>query len=114
VKLDAHRVVKDFAWYWGDFFYLVDQDLTFDGVFELAPHPMYSIGYIGFYGIAMMAASYKVLFISIIAHAAQLAFLTIVENPHVRKSNAYWMTIDVLTENRSRGPTTRRRLLSGT
>jgi phosphatidylethanolamine N-methyltransferase len=47
---------------------------------------MYSVGYAGYYGIALMTASYKVLFISIIAHAAQFAFLIFVENVHIEKT----------------------------
>jgi phosphatidylethanolamine N-methyltransferase len=45
---------------------------------------MYSIGYAGYYGIALMTASYKVLAISIVAHAAQFAFLILVEEPHIQ------------------------------
>jgi phosphatidylethanolamine N-methyltransferase len=52
----------------------------------MAPHPMYSVGYAGYYGISMMAASYSVLFISIVAHAAQFVFLVYVENPHIDKT----------------------------
>lgn len=84
-KARAHDVLGDYAWFWGDFFFLVDTQLVFDGVFKLFPHPMYTVGYAAYYGVALLTRSYTVLLVSMIAHTFQLLFLMLVEEPHMHK-----------------------------
>ncbi|OMJ17185.1 Phosphatidylethanolamine N-methyltransferase, partial [Smittium culicis] len=69
-----------------DYDFYVKQWLIFDGVFEMAPHPMYSIGYAGYYGASLITGSYVVFFASVVAHIMQFLFLISVENPHIEKT----------------------------
>ncbi|ELU42804.1 phosphatidylethanolamine N-methyltransferase [Rhizoctonia solani AG-1 IA] len=58
-----------------------DTSLGFDGVFEMAAHPVYSVGYAGYYGLSLIAGSYALFFVSLWAHAMQFGFLVWFDNP---------------------------------
>jgi len=85
-KVDAHRCIGEYSWFWGDFFFRRELHLTFDGIFELFPHPMYTVGYALYYGASLMARSYTLFFCSLVAHGMQLAFLFFVEEPHIART----------------------------
>ncbi|KAJ1345133.1 hypothetical protein BSLG_000648 [Batrachochytrium salamandrivorans] len=85
LKLHAYVVLKDYSWYWGDFFFFMEDIETVELGFETLPYPMYSIGYIGYYGVALITHSYTVLFVSLAAHISQLLFVYFVERPHSAK-----------------------------
>ena len=84
-KVDAHRCIGEYCWYWGDFFFRKEMQLTFDGIFELFPHPMYTVGYSLYYGYSLICRSYTMLFVSLLAHGLQLTFLFVVEEPHIER-----------------------------
>ena len=88
-KVSAHKTLGQFAWFYGDFFYLLDTkadaELAFDGVFQLFPHPMYTVGYFWCYGAALLSRSYVVFVLALLAHFSQMAFLVFVESPHIEK-----------------------------
>lgn len=61
-KVDAFRCIGTYCWFWGDFFYRRNVNLTFNGIYEIFPHPMYTVGYTAFYGWTLICRSYPMLF----------------------------------------------------
>ncbi|KAI8832646.1 phospholipid methyltransferase-domain-containing protein, partial [Chytriomyces cf. hyalinus JEL632] len=99
IKIEGNRAVSDYAWYWGDFFFFQTNESPPAAAFELAPHPMYSVGYVGFYAAALIAKSYTVFFVSLVAHLAQIGFFFFVESHHFERTYGPPGADSNLTEN---------------
>jgi phosphatidylethanolamine N-methyltransferase len=84
-KRAAFDVIGHYAWFWGDFFYGLDLELKFDGIFDIAPHPMYTVGYGWMYGLSLMTGSSHVAALAFASHFMQIGFLILVEDPHINK-----------------------------
>ena len=85
-KLWAARTLGSDAYYWHNFF---DPDAAIgpvsSGPYRFISSPMYTIGYLQTYGLALMVRSLPGLIAAAFAQAAILAFHFLVENPHFQR-----------------------------
>jgi protein-S-isoprenylcysteine O-methyltransferase Ste14 len=85
-KLWAARTLGSDAYYWHNFF---DPDAAIgpvsSGPYRFISSPMYTIGYLQTYGLALMLRSFPGLIASVFAQVSILAFHFLVENPHFRR-----------------------------
>ncbi|KAJ9126240.1 hypothetical protein QFC24_001965 [Naganishia onofrii] len=93
IKIDAHKAIGNYSWYWGDTFWqlILQEELVFDGVYEVVCH---TASYAGIQLIGMprsthartVTGSWPVFFTSLTAHAFQFFFLVWFENPHIERT----------------------------
>lgn len=86
VKIWAARTLGSAAYYWHNFF---DPETArapvSSGPYRFASNPMYTIGYLQTYGLAVIVASLPGLICAAFAQAAILTFYLLVEKPHFER-----------------------------
>ena len=85
-KLWAARTLGSDAYYWHNFF---DPDAAIGpvstGPYRFISSPMYTIGYLQTYGLALMLRSFPGLIASVFSQVTILTFHFLIENPHFRR-----------------------------
>ncbi|MGH7530960.1 MAG: PEMT/PEM2 family methyltransferase [Gemmatimonadales bacterium] len=88
IKLWAARTLGADAYYWYNFFEPApagSRTPVSAGPYRFASNPMYTIGYLQTYGLALILASWPGLLAAVFAHAAILVFYVVVEKPHFER-----------------------------
>lgn len=77
------------AYYWRDFFAPPRKpEVVVAGPYRFLANPMYTVGYLQTYGVALITASLPGLAAAAFAQAAILVFYHVVEKPHFRRLRA--------------------------
>jgi protein-S-isoprenylcysteine O-methyltransferase Ste14 len=86
IKFWAARTLGTAAYYWHNFFN-PDEAIgpVSSGPYRFVSSPMYTIGYLPTYGLALLLRSFPGLLAAVFSQAAILAFYLIVEKPHFKR-----------------------------
>lgn len=86
IKLWAARTLGSDAYYWHNFF---DPDQAIgpvaSGPYRFTSNPMYTIGYLQTYGLALMLRSFPGIIAAGFSQVAILAFYYLIEKPHFQR-----------------------------
>jgi phosphatidylethanolamine N-methyltransferase len=85
VKTSADSRLGPYGWFMGDFFFVRTRKLESSGIFSWCPHPMYTLGYLHYYGFCVLFPDSWLILVSLFAHSMQLWYLFAVELPHMRQ-----------------------------
>jgi len=90
-KLWAALTLGGGAYYWRNFFFSRDPVMpTARGPYRFLKNPMYTVGYLPLYGLALLVGSPFGLGAALFDQAAILAFYRLVEKPHFERHASFW------------------------
>jgi len=84
-KVWAAATIGGRAYYWHDFFSPAPASPKRAGPYRVLKNPMYTVGYLPLYGVALVTLSLPGLVAAVFDHAAILAFHRWVEQPHFER-----------------------------
>ena len=83
--VSVYESLGEFGWFFGDFFFDQAPKLTYSGIYRYLNNPERIIGLAGIWGAVLITWSPAIFFLALLSHILALAFIQLVEKPHMQK-----------------------------